>query len=183
MRAVCARPSASRAARLPGLGRLGPYAGRFEGFNARPASGSKTCLVSYDRNKYSVMAQAVGRPVEVHAYAERITIRQDGHMVADHPRCFDRDQTIYDPWHYVPVLARKPGALRNGAPFKNWVLPGALGRVQNRLHGSADGDRQMVAILNCRRRSVVSRPVQQRRGAQRLVATAANADRADHHHP
>ena len=94
------------------------------------------------------MAQAVGRPVEIHAYAEHITIRQDGQTVANHPRCFARDQTVYDPWHYVPVLARKPGALRNGAPFKGWVLPGALGRVQSKLRGSADGDRQMVAILN-----------------------------------
>ena len=40
-------------------------------------------------------------------------------------RRFGRDQTVYDPWHYVPVLARKPGALRNGAPFKDWTLPGA----------------------------------------------------------
>ena len=127
---------------------LVPYAGRFDGFNARTAAVSKTCLVNYDKNKYSVMAQAVGRPVEVHAYAERIIVRQDGQTVADHPRCFGREQTVYDPWHYVPVLARKPGALRNGAPFKDWALPGALGRVQNRLHGSADGDRQMVAILS-----------------------------------
>lgn len=127
---------------------LVPYAGRFDGFNARTAAVSKTCLVTYDKNRYSVMAQAVGRPVEVHAYAERITVRQGGEMVADHPRCFGHGQTVYDPWHYVPVLARKPGALRNGAPFKDWVLPGALGRVQGRLRGSADGDRQMVAILN-----------------------------------
>jgi hypothetical protein len=52
-----------------------------------------------------------------------------------------------DPWHYVPVLARKPGALRNGAPFKDWVLPAALERVRRKLAGSDDGDRQMVAIL------------------------------------
>jgi hypothetical protein len=38
--------------------------------------------------------------------------------------------TIYDPWHYVPVLARKPGALRNGAPFQGWVLPSAMERVR-----------------------------------------------------
>jgi hypothetical protein len=44
-------------------------------------------------------------------------------MVGEHDRCFGRGQTIYNPWHYVPVLARKPGALRNGAPFKDWVLP------------------------------------------------------------
>ena len=54
----------------------------------------------------------------------------------------------YDPWHYVPVLARKPGALRNGAPFKGWVLPSGLERVRRKLAGSADGDRQMVAILS-----------------------------------
>ena len=56
-------------------------------------------------------------------------------------------EAIYDPWHYVPVLARKPGALRNGAPFKDWVLPPALERVRRKLTGSNDGDRQMVAIL------------------------------------
>ena len=108
---------------------------------------SKTCLVQFDKNKYSVMAQAVGRPVEVHAYAERIAVRQDGMVVGDHARCFGRNQTIYDPWHYVPVLARKPGAMRNGAPFKDWAPPGALGRVQQKLKATVDGDRQMVAIL------------------------------------
>ena len=54
---------------------------------------------------------------------------------------------MFDPWHYVPVLARKPGALRNGAPFKNWVLPAGLERVRRKLAGVADGDRQMVKIL------------------------------------
>ena len=43
-------------------------------------------------------------------------MRCDGEVVADHPRFFGRDRTIYDPWHYLPVLATKPGALRNGAP-------------------------------------------------------------------
>ena len=47
----------------------------------------------------------------------------------------------------VPVLAKKPGALRNGAPFKNWTLPGALERVRAKLTGTNDGDRQMVKIL------------------------------------
>jgi hypothetical protein len=89
--------------------KLVPYAGRFDGFHAVPASVSKTCLVRFDNNKYSVAANAVGRPVEVQAYADRIVIRQDGRIVAEHRRSFGRGQTIYDPWHYVPVLARKPG--------------------------------------------------------------------------
>jgi transposase len=128
--------------------KLVPYAGRFDGFHALPASVSKTCLVRFDNNKYSVMAKAVGRPVELHAYADRIVIRQDGDVVARHSRCFGRNQTIYDPWHYVPVLARKPGALRNGAPFKDWVLPGALERVRRKLAAVDDGDRQMVDLLS-----------------------------------
>ena len=123
------------------------YAGRFDGFHAVPASVSKTCLVRFDNNKYSVMASAVGRPVEIRAYADRIELRQDGKIVGEHSRCFGRDQTVFDPWHYVPVLARKPGALRNGAPFKDWVLPASIERVRRKLAGADDGDRQMVEIL------------------------------------
>ncbi len=63
-------------------------------------------------------------------------------------RCFGRNQTIYDPWHNIPVLARKPGALRNGAPFTDWVLPASLERARRRLKGADDGDRQMVKILS-----------------------------------
>jgi transposase len=123
------------------------YRGPFDGFHALPASVSKTLLVRFDHNKYSVHAKAAGRPVEIHAYADRIVIRQDGDVVGEHARRFGRDQTIYDPWHYVPVLARKPGALRNGAPFKDWSLPPAIERVRRRLAAHADGDRQMVGIL------------------------------------
>ena len=105
------------------------YAGPFDGFHSVPAAVSKTCTVRFDNNKYSVISTAVGRPVEVHAYAERIVIRQGepqaatgsrpmaNAIVAEHPRCFGRLETTYDPWHCVPVLARKPAALRS-EPFK-----------------------------------------------------------------
>src|SRR5271155_4832551 len=114
-----ARPSgAARADDLGGLRRgtaeADPVRGRF---HTLPASVSKKCLVRFDNNRYSVSASAVGRPVDIHAYADRIVVRQDGRTVAEHRRCYGRGETIYDPWHYVPVLARKPGALRNGAPF------------------------------------------------------------------
>ena len=124
------------------------YRGPFDGYRATIAAVSKTALVRFDHNRYSVMARAVGRPVEVQAYAERVVIRQDGEVVGEHRRVFGRGNTVYNPWHYVPVLSRKPGALRNGAPFKDWLLPGALGRIQNKLSSVADGDRQMVMILN-----------------------------------
>ena len=123
------------------------YRGVFDGFHATTASVSKTCLVRFDRNKYSVASKAVGRPVDIHAYADRIVIKQDGIIVGEHARKFGRDQTAYDPWHYVPVLARKPGALRNGAPFKDWLLPSSIEKIRRKLTGSNDGDRQMVKIL------------------------------------
>src|SRR5882724_714633 len=129
-------------------GQLVEYRGPFDGFHAVQASVSKTCLVRFDNNKYSVASRAVGRPVEIQAYADRIVIRQDGSIVGEHRRRFGRGATIYDPWHYVPVLARKPGALRNGAPFKDWPLPASLERVRRKLKGSDDGDRQMVKVLS-----------------------------------
>ena len=93
------------------------------------------------------MASAVGRPVEIRAYAERVEFWQDGKVVGTHERAFGRDKTVYDPWHYVPVLARKPGALRKGAPFKDWELPPSIQRMRRKLKGLRDGDRQMVDIL------------------------------------
>ena len=127
---------------------LVPYAGPFDGFHAVPASVSKTCLVRFDKNRYSVDARAVGRPVEIRAYADRLECWQDGRIVGNHVRAFGRDNTVYDPLHYIPVLARKPGALRNGAPFKEWDLPTAMRRVQKKLERQQGGDRQMVEILS-----------------------------------
>ena len=124
-----------------------PYVGPFDGFKATPAAVSKTCLVRFDNNKYSVMAGAVGRPVEIRAYAERVEFWQDGKVVGTHDRAFGRGKAIYDPWHYVPVLARKPGALRNGAPFNEWELPPSIERVRRKLRSVDNGDRQMVDIL------------------------------------
>jgi len=126
---------------------LVPYVGPFDGFHAVPASVSKTCLVRFDKNRYSVEARAVGRPVEIRAYAERVEFWQNGRVVGRHPRAFGRDKAVYDPLHYIPVLARKPGALRNGAPFKEWELPPSMRRVQRKLDRVANGDRQMVDIL------------------------------------
>ncbi len=88
-------------------GSLVPYVGSFDGFHCVPASVSKTCTVRFDNNKYSVLSTAVGRPVEVHAYADRVVVKQDGTVIAEHRRSFGRGETVYDPWHYVPVLARK----------------------------------------------------------------------------
>src|SRR5437868_9925934 len=60
--------------------------GPFDGFHVTQASVSKTCLVRFDNNKYSVASRAVGRPIEIQAYADCIVIRQDGAIVGEHRR-------------------------------------------------------------------------------------------------
>jgi hypothetical protein len=127
--------------------RLMPFLGPFAGFIEKPMRATTTCLIAHDRNKYSVDAKAAGRAVLVRVYADRIVALLGEEIVADHPRSFKRDQVVYDPWHYLPVLMRKPGALRNGAPFKDWDLPAPLSAIRDRLRRHADGDRQFVTIL------------------------------------
>jgi hypothetical protein len=107
-----------------------------------------TCLISFDRNRYSVMAKAARQAVQVRAYADRIVVRLGDEVVAEHPRFFGRDRMILDPWHYLPVLARKPGALRNGAPFQDWELPPALARLRRKLGSGDEADRRFVRVLS-----------------------------------
>ncbi len=121
--------------------------GPFDGFHETTVSASRTCLIRFDHNRYSVAAVAAGKPVQVRAYADRIVVWWNGQVVAEHRRRFDRDATVYDPWHYLPILARKPGALRNGAPFREWELPPALSQARTKLGRSNEADRQFVAIL------------------------------------
>ena len=78
--------------------KLIPGRGGFDGFDALPASVSKTCLVRFDNNEYSVSASAA-RSTSTHA--DRIVIRQDGGIVAEHSRCYGRGETVYDPWPYT----------------------------------------------------------------------------------
>ena len=121
--------------------------GPFDGFVEKAVRASTTCLIMADHNRYSVDAKAAGRMVLVRSHADRIVVLLDDTVVAEHPRQFRRDQIIYDPWHYLPVLVRKPGALRNGAPFKDWDLPSGLAQVRAKLKQHADGDQQFVKVL------------------------------------
>lgn len=120
----------------------------FEGYKELPARVTTTSLVAYDRNRYSVNASAVGKTAMIRAYADRIVIVYDGEIIGEHDRQFGRDKVTYDAWHYLEVLKHKPGALRNGAPFKDWQLPEPLIEIRQTLSKRSDGDRQFVGILS-----------------------------------
>lgn len=125
-----------------------PLPSPFDGYAERPARVSPSSLVSFDRNRYSVDCRHVGSPVQLRVYAERIVIVREGELVGEHRRHFGSGKTVFDPWHYLPALARKPGALRNGAPFRHWDLPEAIARIGEQLQRRyPDWDRQYVGIL------------------------------------
>jgi hypothetical protein len=122
-------------------------ASAFDGYKEHPARVSPTSLICYDSNRYSVQSSSVGHTVMIRAYADRIVIVLDGKVIGEHRRQFCRDKVIYDPWHYLDVLQHKPGALRNGAPFRDWQLPDPLMVMRQSLSRRPDGDRQFVGIL------------------------------------
>jgi hypothetical protein len=68
--------------------------------------------------------------VEIRAYAAWIELRQDGRVVGDHRRCFGRERTVFDPWHYVPVLARKPAPPVALRPCLTVAVRDALGVIR-----------------------------------------------------
>jgi len=103
---------------------LMPMPGVFDGYIEFIARVSSTCLVTVKRNRYSVPCRWADRRISVRLYPERLDLYGDDSWIASHVRLFDRDQVSYDWQHYLPLLERKPGALRNGAPFTE--MPSAL---------------------------------------------------------
>ena len=121
----------------------------FDGFIEFHKRVTSTCLITYDRNRYSVPASFANRPVSLRVYADRLVIVAEAQVIAVHDRVFSRDhgvgKTMYDWRHYLSVVQRKPGALRNGAPFHE--LPDCFRQLQARLLKRPGGDREMVDVL------------------------------------
>ncbi|MFP5305409.1 MAG: IS21 family transposase, partial [Gammaproteobacteria bacterium] len=124
---------------------LMPMPTPFDGYVEMPARVSSTSLVSVARNRYSVPCSLAGHRVSVRLYPERVVIVADQSVVAEHARAVDRDHVVYDWQHYVPLIERKPGALRNGAPFAD--LPDPLQRLRRALLRRDGGDRVMAQVL------------------------------------
>jgi len=122
----------------------------FDGFIEFNKRVTSTCLISHEHNRYSVPASFANRPVSLRVYPNRLVIVAEANVIATHERVFSRDhsvsgKTIYDWRHYLSVVQRKPGALRNGAPFAE--LPESFRQLQAQLLKRPGGDREMVDIL------------------------------------
>ncbi|MFM9428436.1 transposase [Variovorax sp. GrIS 2.14] len=124
---------------------LMPMPAAFDGYVEEVARVSSTCLVSVARNRYSVPCELAGQMVSTHLYPTRVTVVAGDGVVAEHERLTDKSKTRYDWQHYVPLVQRKPGALRNGAPFAD--LPESLQRLRRALLRESGGDRLMARVL------------------------------------
>jgi len=122
----------------------------FDGFVEFNKRVSSTCLITHEQNRYSVPASFANRAMSLRVYADRLVVVAEAQVVAVHERVFTRDhsvsgKTIYDWRHYLSVVQRKPGALRNGAPFSK--LPESFRQLQTKLLQRPGGDREMVDVL------------------------------------
>jgi hypothetical protein len=129
---------------------LMPLPVAFDGFVELSKRVSPTCLISFERNRYSVPASFANRPVSLRIYPDRLVVAAEGNILCEHARLIQRShdlpaRTIYDRRHYLAVIQRKPGALRNGAPFME--LPHAFQQLQEQMLRKPGGDREMVDIL------------------------------------
>ena len=125
---------------------LMPMPAPFDGYVEKSARVSSTCLVTVQRNRYSVPCELAGRMVSTRLYPDRVAVVANDAIVASHERLFDREHVSYDWQHYLPLLERKPGALRNGAPFAD--MPAPLQQLKHRLIRREGGDRVMAQVLS-----------------------------------
>jgi len=126
---------------------LAPLGQSFDGYVEKRVRVRSTCLVQYDSNRYSVPAKYAGCHVSLRAYADRIVVVAGHEVIAEHKRRFTKNISYFEPWHYVPLLARKPGALRDGAPFVEWQLPVAMNKIKDLYMNTKGGDRDFVELL------------------------------------
>jgi transposase len=124
---------------------LMPMPAPFDGYVEKPARVSSTSLVSVARNRYSVPCELVGQMVSTRLYPNAVAVAAGDEIVARHDRLSNAGETRYDWQHYIPLLLRKPGALRNGAPFAD--MPEPLQRLRQGLLRRPGGDRVMARVL------------------------------------
>ena len=116
------------------------------------------------------------RATTIKAYVDRIEIVVDGAVVARHARCYERDQQILDPLHYLATLGRRPAALDHSKVYRDWRLPAEFTDLRGRLeerHGPSAGARQYIRVLQL----LAQHPVQR---VQRALHSADRSPEALH---
>jgi transposase len=109
-----------------------------------PVRANRLSLVTFQTNRYSVPVESTHHSLFLRAFVDRVEITNGGKVVAVHPRCYEREQDILDPFHYLPLLRERPGALEHAKPLKGWPHPPVLDQYLAALRGQFP---QRVATL------------------------------------
>ncbi len=110
---------------------------------------SSLSLVRYRTNDYSVPVAYGHRDVIVRGNVDRVVISCGSEVIAKHPRSYERDDFVFDPIHYLPLLERKTGPLDQAAPLQGWELPEEFGTLRRLLESRMGrrGKREYVQVL------------------------------------
>ena len=87
-------------------------------------------LVRYKTNDYSVPVAYGHRDVWIRGYVDRLLIGCGGEIIARHLRSYDREDMVFNPIHYLPLIEKKIGAFEQAAPLVGWELPKAFATLQ-----------------------------------------------------
>lgn len=123
-----------------------PMPAWFDGYIESQHKVSSTCLVAVAKNRYSVPCEFAGQRISARLYPDRVDLVAGDIIIASHLRQLNAKQVCYDWQHYIPILERKPGALRNGAPFAD--LPEALQQLRREMLKREQGDKIMSRVLS-----------------------------------
>jgi len=128
---------------------LGLPARDFRCCASKPVSLTPYSQVEFDGNRYSVPADQAQANLVVQAHALWVDILYLDKVIASHPRCYGKNQDIYDPLHYLPLLEQRPGAFHHAKPLRRWraTWPPVYERLLARLQAEGDGIREFVRIL------------------------------------
>jgi transposase len=121
----------------------------FDACDKRSARVSSLSLVRYRTNDYSVPVAYGHQEVWIRGYVHDVVIGSSAEVIARHPRSYDREDMVFDPIHYLPLLEQKIAALDQAAPLVGWSLPDAfpiLRRLLEARMGKA-GKREYVQVL------------------------------------
>jgi transposase len=110
---------------------------------------SSLALVRYKTNDYSVPVAYGHRDVWIRGYVDRVVIGCGGEVIARHVRSYDREDMIFNPVHYLPLIEKKIGAFDQAAPLAGWELPKAFATLQRLMEARLlkAGRREYVQVL------------------------------------
>jgi hypothetical protein len=153
--------------------------GEFSSFRIDHVQADALSLVRFDRNSYSVPTKHAYQLITVKATINDVHLIHEGVEVASHPRCWDKEQTISDPVHYLALLERKPGGFDHAQPLEGWDLPVSFGILRRRFEAefSGRGTREFIKVLRLLEKHSLSALKDAVQHALEIGATSADAVR------